>query len=66
MSDEVVSDRKAATPGEGPVGERRIRVARLELEGSPEREDLIRQVEPDRPETRDGTQAGLSGDKGSG
>ena len=60
------ADGQATAPGEGPVGEGRVRVVRLDLDRVPERQDLVREVEPDLLEARHGPESGLSKDERAG
>jgi hypothetical protein len=59
MIAEVLREREAAAPREGPVREGRVRVAGLLLHGMPERQHFVREVEPERRETRRRTQPGV-------
>ena len=60
---QVARDGEAAAPGERPVGECRVRVVRLDLDGMPERQDLVGEMEPDLLEARHGAQPGVSKDE---
>jgi hypothetical protein len=62
---QVARDREAAGPGEGPIRQRRVRVAGLELDRVPQRQHLIGQVQPDVLEPGDRPQVGLAQDERS-
>src|SRR6185312_4362622 len=60
---QIARDGEAAAPGERPVGECRVRVVRLDLDGVPEWQDLISEMEADLLETRDRAQPSVSKDE---
>ena len=63
---QVPADREPARPRERPVREGRVRIVRLDLDGVPERQHLVGQVEADLLETRHGTEARVAQDEGTG
>jgi hypothetical protein len=63
---QVSPDRKPARPREGPIGECRIIVPCLQLNGVPERQHLIGHVEADLLEPGHGPQGRVAKDEGAG
>ena len=63
---EVPPDREPAAPRERPVRERRVKVVRLDLDGVPERQHPVRQVEPDLLEARHAPEPRVTQDEGAG
>ena len=66
MLAEVPAYGQTAGPREGPVGKGRVGIVRLELDGTPERQHFVREVESDFRETRHRTEAGVPQDEGAG
>ena len=65
MVAQVARDRQATAPGERPVRQGGVRVARLHLDGVPERQDLIGQVQPDLLDVGERPKACLAKDEGA-
>jgi len=63
---QVARDREPAAPGERPVRERRFRIAGLDLERVPQGQDLMREVQPDLFEPRDGADPRVAQDERAG
>ena len=63
---QVPADREPARPGERPVRQGRVRIIRLDLDGMPERQDIVSQLEPDLLEPRDRSKAGVAQDEATG
>ena len=63
MLGEVARDGQAAAPGERPVGECGVRVAGLDLDGVPQRQHLVGEVQADALEPRDRPNAGVAQDE---
>jgi hypothetical protein len=66
MLAEVPADGQAAGPRERPVGKGRVWIVRLELDGTPERQHFVREMEPDFRETRHRTETRVPQDEGAG
>ena len=62
---EVASDRQAAAPRERPIGKRGVGVAGLHLDRMPQREGLVREVEPDAFQGRHRAQVRVAQDEGA-
>jgi hypothetical protein len=63
---EMATDRESAGPRERPVGQGRLHVVRLDLDGTPERQDLVGQVETDALEPGDRLEVGMAKDEPTG
>ena len=63
---QVPPDRESAAPRERPVRQGGVRIAGLELDGVPERQHLVSQVETDLVEARDRSKTGVAQDEGAG
>ena len=63
MGLKVLPHREATCPGKRPVGERRLWVACLDLDGTPEREHLVREMQSDCVETGDRLEPGVAQDE---
>ena len=66
MVAEVACDGQPARPGERPVGQGGVRVATLDLDGAPERQHVIGQVQADPVEPGNRSKPGLPQDEGAG
>jgi len=63
---QIPPDRESAAPREGPVRQGGIRIAGLELDGVPERQHLVSQVETDLVEAGNRSKTGVAQDEGAG
>ena len=63
---QVPPEREPAGPRERPVRQRGIRLAGLDLDGMPERQGVIGEVQADLLETRHGTESSVTQDEGAG
>ena len=61
-----MGDREPAAPRERPVRQGSVGVVRLDLDGMPQGQGLVGEVEADPVEPGDGSQAGLAQDEGAG
>jgi hypothetical protein len=57
---------RARPPRERPVRQRRVRIVRLDLDGTPQWQHLVGQVEADLLEARNGTEVRVAQDEGTG
>src|SRR5439155_20988126 len=63
---QVVRERQTAAPGKGPVRQGGVGIAGLDLERVPQRKHLVGEMQADVVETREGSEAGVTKDEGSG
>jgi hypothetical protein len=62
---EIPGDAEAATPDDGPIGKRRVRVSRLDLEPSPDGQHVVGQMETEVGEPGDRAQSCMAKDERS-
>ncbi len=65
MFSQVTPEREPSCPRKGPIGKSGVRVAGLDLDGVPQRQHIVGQVEADLVESSNGPKASVAEDKGA-